>query len=269
MPLSLTDLIVVDGVKERLDIEGSKSRPPKARTQQPHVTQSSRRRKGMVVRMTYFVNIEICFLAGPAFLPSEHDELPPGVAFMVRFSLFSHPGIRPLTCAVQKSLSGHSGPITALDFSEPYGTLVTASQEDFAPKVWDLLTGEEVGQLKGHRSTVKCIQVEDHVCLTGGEDGNVRLWDLRRVDEDDDWDKESGMVSLSEIAEEEVVDEFGGRSKSSTNGAIKQGGSEAEGSTDREGPCVRLLEGHSKAVSALYFEDDCLVSNQPVLCAVK
>lgn len=137
---------------------------------------------------------------------------------------------------------------------------MTASQEDSQPKVWDLLTGEEVGRLKGHRSTVKCIQVEDHVCLTGGEDGNVRLWDLRRVDEDDDWDKESELVSLSEIAEEEAVDEFGGRTKANTNGSIRQGGSDAESTSEREGPCVRVLEGHSKAVSSLYFEDDCLVS---------
>ncbi|KAH8086632.1 WD40 repeat-like protein [Cristinia sonorae] len=212
----------LEGVKERLDIEESRSRPPKARTQQPHVAQSSRRRKG------------------PAFLPSEHDELPPGVAFM--------------------SLTGHNGPITALDFSEPYGTLVTASQEEFAPKVWDLLSGEEIGRLKGHRSTVKCIQVEDHVCLTGGEDGSVRLWDLRRVDEDEDWDKESEIVSLSEIAEEEEVDEFGGRTKAKTNGSIRQGESEAGSVSEKEGPCVRVLEGHSKAVTALYFEDDCLVT---------
>ena len=86
-----------------------------------------------------------------------------------------------------------------------------------------------------------------------------------RVDEDDDWDKESELVSLSEIAEDETVDEFGGRTKNGTNGSIRQGGSEAGSLSEKEGPCVRVLEGHSKAVSALYFEDDCLVSTAAVL----
>ena len=78
-----------------------------------------------------------------------------------------------------QSLESHTTPITALDFSEPYGTLVTASQDDTQLRVWDLLTGEEIGRLRGHRGTVKCIQVEDHICLTGSEDGTVRVWDLK------------------------------------------------------------------------------------------
>jgi mitochondrial division protein 1 len=44
------------------------------------------------------------------------------------------------------------------------------------------------------------------VCLTGGEDGNVRLWDLRRVD--DEWRGEDETTSLSNVAEE---DEGAGR----------------------------------------------------------
>ena len=63
----------VEGVKERLEFEESTTRQPKAKAnpaaQPNHIHQSSRRRKG------------------PAFLPSEHNELPPGVAFMVQPSL--------------------------------------------------------------------------------------------------------------------------------------------------------------------------------------
>ncbi|KAJ6626942.1 WD40-repeat-containing domain protein [Mycena sp. CBHHK59/15] len=173
-----------EGVKERLEFEQSQ-RPQKASAQTFHLPHTSRRRKG------------------PAFLPSEHDELPPGVAFM--------------------TLDGHTTPITALDFSEPYGTLVSASQDDAQPRVWDLFSGTEIGRLRGHSGTVKCVQVEDHVCLTGGSDGNVRLWDLRRVDADqaDGWGDEGEI---------------------------------------RDDCCARVLEGHTKAVTALYFEDDCLVT---------
>lgn len=128
--------------------------------------------------------------------------------------------------------------------------MVTASQEDAQPRVWDLLTGEEIGRLRGHLGAVHCLQVEDHVCLTGGADGNVRLWDLRRVEEDDGWG-EGEMVSLSDVAEE---DEDGEESTSasgikSNNGSVPQ----------KDGPCARLLEGHTQAVTALYFEDECLV----------
>lgn len=165
-----------------------------------------------------------------------------------------------------QSLQGHTTPITALDFSEPYGTLVTASLEDSQPRVWDLLSGDEIGRLRGHRSTVKCIQVEDQICLTGGEDGNVRLWDLRRVDEDEEWERD--LVNLSEITEEdESVDEMGNivsKSSGTTNGSsIRQGSGSADSAADKNGPCLRVLEGHSKAVSSLYFEDECLVRLSP------
>ncbi|ESK98152.1 trp-asp repeats containing protein [Moniliophthora roreri MCA 2997] len=200
----------LEGVKERLEFEQSTShRESKAhRPQELHLPQSSRRRKG------------------PAFLPSEHDELPPG------------------------TLEGHKTPITALDFSEPYGTLVSASQEDSQPYVWDLFSGSEIGRLRGHTGTVKTIQVESHVCLTGSEDGTVRLWDLRRVDaaDGDSWG-EGELVSLSDVAEEEDEDD------------MKQNGIKDGKDKERaDQSCVRVLEGHTKAVTALFFEDECLVT---------
>ena len=137
--------------------------------------------------------------------------------------------------------------------------MVSASQDDSQPRVWDLMTGEELGRLRGHRGTVKCIQVEDQICLTGGDDGNVGVWDLRLVDEDEEWERESEMVHLSDI-QEEGVDELGMRT-GDVNGSIRQGSSTSEAGEEKSGPCVRLLEGHTKAVTALYFEDQCLVSS--------
>ncbi|KAF8665083.1 hypothetical protein AX16_000551 [Volvariella volvacea WC 439] len=234
----------LEGVKERLEYEQTSSSRQAAAAQSIHITQSSRRRKG------------------PAFLPSEHDELPPGVAFM--------------------SLESHTTPITALDFSEPYGALVSASTEDSQPRVWDLLSGCEIGRLRGHRGTVKCIQVEDMVCLTGGEDGNVRIWDLRKVDEDGDeegglseasaWGEDDGeVVNLSDVAEEDegegassvATGSSGGgipsRRRRRRKGGIRNGMDHGEGG-EKNAACLRLLEGHTQAVTALYFEDECLVT---------
>jgi mitochondrial division protein 1 len=104
---------------------------------------------------------------------------------------------------------------------------------------------------------VKCVQVEDHVCLTGGEDGNVRLWDLRRVDEDDEWGASSEVASLADVAEEDEEFRHSDDGRSSSSNGIRSGKTKA---AEREGPCARILEGHSKAVTALYFEDECLVS---------
>jgi division protein 1 len=91
--------------------------------------------------------------------------------------------------------------------------------------------------------------VEDHVCLTGGADGNVRLWDLRRIDEVDTW-RVNDMLHLSVVAEGDDTGEFG---------ELGEGASSSEQPLENETACVRLLGGHTQAVTALYFEDECLV----------
>ncbi|KAI0307444.1 WD40-repeat-containing domain protein [Multifurca ochricompacta] len=208
--LELDDELLM--VQERLELETSQNN--QSGSIHPSLMASSRRRKG------------------PAFLPSEHDELPPGVAFM--------------------SLECGSTPISSLDFSEPYGTLVTSAQDDAHPRVWDLLTGEEIGRLRGHVGTVKALQVEAHLCATGATDGAVRLWDLRQ------WDLSDVLEEAEEDGEGTGTD--GGvvveRPRTEINGVRTSRGSEE----DALGPCVRVLEGHSKAVTALYFENDTLVT---------
>ncbi len=140
---------------------------------------------------------------------------------------------------------------------------MTASQEDAHPRVWDLLSGEEIGRLRGHVGTVKALQVEAHLCASGATDGAVRLWDLRRVDSE----RETSEWDLSDVLEE--ADEDGNcpetgtgdgvvveRPRAGPNGTRSRSRAPKE---DVSGSCVRVLEGHSKAVTALYFENDTLV----------
>ncbi|GAA5908537.1 hypothetical protein JCM6882_001293 [Rhodosporidiobolus microsporus] len=217
--------------------------------------QSSRRRKG------------------PAFLPSEHDELPTGVAFM--------------------TLHGHLAPLLSLDITEPYGTLVSSSS-DASVRLWDLTTGTETGFLKGHRGVVKTLQVEGNVCVTGGEEGGIRVWDLDKAEEM----FYTGVVPqtaplAAAPVEEDVFGPVGTASGAGlVNGAsnvplpaeddglmreqptsVRDGAvgvedgdgtgllGELGGKKEQaEGPCMRVLDGHTKAVTSLYFDGGCLVT---------
>ena len=78
----------VEGVRERKKFEQASGQSQKTSVQNLHLPPSSRRRRGM-----YHFPLNVLSLTrppeGPAFLPSEHDELPPGVAFMVGLNLIS------------------------------------------------------------------------------------------------------------------------------------------------------------------------------------
>jgi len=78
-------------------------------------------------------------------------------------------------------LPAHMDAITALDFDAPWGMLVTAALDDTV-RVWDLSAARCVGMLEGHLSSVRCLQVEDHLVATGSKDATIRLWDLSKAE---------------------------------------------------------------------------------------
>ena len=73
-----------------------------------------------------------------------------------------------------KELQAHTDAITALDFDLPFGTMVTAALDDTV-RVWDLNAGRCMGMLEGHKSSVRCLQVEDDIVATGSMDASIRL----------------------------------------------------------------------------------------------
>ncbi|KAI1431890.1 mitochondrial division protein [Xylaria sp. CBS 124048] len=79
-----------------------------------------------------------------------------------------------------REIKAHAEQITALDFDVPFGTMVSASLDD-SVKVWDLNAGRCIGSLEGHTASVRALQVEDNILVTGSADATVRLWDLSKA----------------------------------------------------------------------------------------
>lgn len=181
---------------------------------------------------------------GPAFLPSEHDDLPPNIAFM--------------------TLAGHAlgSAVTALDFDEPYGTLVSSSSDpDGTVRIWDLSLGEEVGRLRGGHSSsggraplVKALLVEGKRAMTGGSDGKICLWDIDIAIDEGLSVTTQKHSSTNDIASD--PDDLFSPSLSTPTGNDEDPFS----STSSSKACVQLLEGHSKDVTCLSYEDSSLVS---------
>ncbi|GAA6018351.1 hypothetical protein JCM11491_005942 [Sporobolomyces phaffii] len=206
---------------------------------------------------------------GPAFLPSEHDDLPTSVAFM--------------------TLHGHLAPVTSLDFSAPYQTLVTSSA-DASVRLWDLTTGDATGYLKGHDGVVKVLQVEGTVAVTGGKDGRLKVWDLERAQEEfvnggppaprsgtgagaargDDSIEEDVFGTTTRRnpgAKTTLVNGSTGyeedgllREEGAAAGTIYGGVEPPLPEDEDEGSCVRTLDGHTKAVTSLYFDGPTLLT---------
>lgn len=79
-----------------------------------------------------------------------------------------------------REMQAHTDTITAIDFDLPFGTMVTSALDDTV-RVWDLNAGRCMGMLEGHKSSVRCLQVEDDIVATGSMDASIRLWDLSKA----------------------------------------------------------------------------------------
>lgn len=105
---------------------------------------------------------------------------------------------------VIRTINAHDDQVTALDFDIPFGTMVSASLDDTV-KIWDLSRGQNVGKLKGHQASVKCLQMDNNIVATGSTDATARLWDLSRLNMDDEGDDENACVQVYESHLREIT----------------------------------------------------------------
>lgn len=77
-----------------------------------------------------------------------------------------------------RSLFGHVMGVWALCLR---GDTLVSGGCDRDVRVWDLKTGQCTQILRGHSSTVRCLQMADaDTALSGSRDATVRVWDVRR-----------------------------------------------------------------------------------------
>lgn len=115
--------------------------------------------------------------------------------------------------------------------------------------------------------------MEDTLCLTGGADGAVRLWDLRVVEDyEERMQKASDKRALHDPLErilERQEDEQDYDWEEGPSGFTDMTMNSNTSMAEESGPCVRVLEGHSKSVTALCYEDGTLVSRSLLGLKVK
>ncbi|CAB4409880.1 unnamed protein product [Rhizophagus irregularis] len=136
-----------------------------------------------------------------------------------------------------KVLEGHDDIITCLDFDKSCGTLITASLDNTL-RAWDLNNYRCLGILDGHKDVVNCLQVNGSRLVTGSRDKTIRQWDLSKL-----ISHPESVTNLSELS-------FASASVHEANGLSNIG----------DNCWIASLEGHSKSITCLYFENNSLVS---------
>lgn len=85
-------------------------------------------------------------------------------------------------CENLSVISGHTGPIIQLAFSQDGDTIFTAST-DKTVGVFDTMTGQRIKRMKGHEGMVNSVAVARNdrpLVVSGGDDSHVRVWDRRQ-----------------------------------------------------------------------------------------
>ncbi|KAK7484651.1 hypothetical protein BaRGS_00024059 [Batillaria attramentaria] len=149
------------------------------------------------------------------------------------------------TATETKVLTGHSGPVFAVSFSQDRTSLISASQ-DGTVRLWNLLTWANIVCYKGHNFPVWDVKFSPHghYFASGGQDRTGRLWSTDHY--------QPLRMFVGHLSDVDCV-QFHPNSNYV-----------ATGSSDRtvrlwdvlSGSCVRVMTGHKGAVHCMTFSPD-------------
>jgi F-box and WD-40 domain protein CDC4 len=183
-----------------------------------------------------------------------------------------------------RSLFGHVMGVWALCLK---GDTLVSGGCDRDVRVWDLKTGQCTQILRGHSSTVRCLQmVDDDTAVSGSRDATVRVWDVKRGICRHVLEGHMSSVRCLEVSGDICVSGSydytakvwrisTGELLHTLAGHVGQiyslafdGKRVATGSLDatiriwdpESGRCLSVLQGHTSLVSQIQMKDDVLVS---------
>jgi len=88
-----------------------------------------------------------------------------------------------VVAAQAQALQSHAGGVTSLAVSSD-GALVLTGSTDRTARIWDATTGTELLRFDGHTGDVNSVAMARqtaHVLATGGDEGIVKVWDVRNL----------------------------------------------------------------------------------------
>lgn len=77
--------------------------------------------------------------------------------------------------AQMHAFAGHFGGVWAFMFS---GNVLATGSTDKTVRIWNMCTGVCERVLTGHRSTVRTVRVAGGTVISGGRDGDIRVWSM-------------------------------------------------------------------------------------------
>jgi F-box and WD-40 domain protein CDC4 len=183
-----------------------------------------------------------------------------------------------------RSLFGHVMGVWALTLM---GNTLVSGGCDRDVRVWDLKTGNCMQILKGHSSTVRCLQmVDENTAVSGSRDTTVRVWDIRSGQCLQVLEGHNSSVRCLEVVGDICVSgsyDFTAKVWRISDGTLLHtlsghfsqiyclafdGKKIATGSLDASirvwdvetGSCLGILQGHTSLVGQLQMKNDILVS---------